>query len=59
MPQERLNQVSERSKNLKSVLKVPFVMLIFLASILSGTSILLLKIADTIVQMGDFGTYWY
>lgn len=34
-------------------------MLIFLASILSGTSILLLKIADTIVQMGDFGTYWF
>ena len=59
MPQERLNQVSERTKNLKAVLKVPFVMLIFLASILSGTSILLLKIADTIVQMGDFGTYWY
>ena len=59
MPQERLNQVSERTKNLKTVLKVPFVMLIFLASILSGTSILLLKIADTIVQMGDFGTYWF
>ena len=34
------------------------VMNIFLASIVSGTSILLLKIADTIVQMGDFGTYW-
>lgn len=34
------------------------VMLIFLASIVSGTSILLLKIADTIIQMGDFGTYW-
>ena len=34
-------------------------MLIFLASIVSGTSILLLKIADTIVQMGDFGTYWF
>ena len=59
MPQERLNQISERTKNLKMFLKVPFVMLIFLASILSGTSILLLKIADTIVQMGDFGTYWF
>jgi len=38
---------------------MPMVMLIFLASIVSGTSILLLKILDTIVQMGDFATYWY
>ena len=59
MPHERLIEVSERSRNLKWFLKVPMVMLIFLASIVSGTSILLLKIADTIVQMGDFGTYWY
>ena len=59
MPQDRLAQVSERSKNLKWTLKLPMIMLIFLASIVSGTSILLLKIADTIVQMGDFGTYWF
>ena len=59
MPQERLNQISERTKNLKMYLKVPFVMLIFLASILSGTSILLLKILDTIVQFGDFKAYWF
>ena len=34
------------------------VMLIFLASIVSGTSVLLLKIADTIIQMGDFASLW-
>ena len=58
MPQERILEVSERSKHLKWFLKFPMVMLIFVASIVSGTSILLLKITDTIVQMGDFGTYW-
>ena len=49
MPQERVVQVSERSKNIKFFLKMPMVMLIFLASIVSGTSVLLLKIADTII----------
>ena len=38
---------------------MPMVMLIFLAAIVSGTSILLLKIVDTIVQKGDFGSYWH
>jgi len=59
MPYDRVIQVSERSTKLKWFLKMPMVMLIFLASIVSGTSILLLKILDTIVQMGDFATYWY
>ena len=58
MPQERILQISERSKHIKWFLKFPMVMLIFLASVVSGTSVLLLKIADTIIQMGDFGTYW-
>lgn len=43
---------------LKSLVKVPMVMLIFLAAIVSGTSVLLLKIADTIIQMGDFASLW-
>ena len=34
------------------------VMLIILAAIVSGTSVLLLKIADTIVQMGEFANLW-
>ena len=59
MDREQLNQVSERSMGLKWCLKVPMVMLIFLAAIISGTSILLLKIVDTIVQKGDFGSYWH
>jgi len=49
MPKERLEKISERSMNLKYLLKVPMVMLIFLAAIVSGTSVLLLKIVDSIV----------
>ena len=58
MPKERIAQVSERSLNLKWFLKFPMVMLIFLAAIVSGTSVLLLKIVDTIIQKGDFGSLW-
>ena len=58
MPRERLLEVSERSTSLKWCLKIPMVMLIFLAAIVSGTSILLLKIVDTIIQKGDFGALW-
>ena len=58
MDQDQLTLISERSLTLKWCIKVPMVMLIFLAAIVSGTSILLLKILDTMIQMGDFGFYW-
>jgi len=59
MDYARLNEVSERSKTLKWGLKIPMVMLIGLAAMVSGTSVLLMKIVDTMVQFGDFADYWY
>ena len=53
MPKEQLEEVSSRSHSLQYLLKVPMIMLIFLAAITSGTSVLLLKISDTILQKGE------
>jgi hypothetical protein len=59
MDYTRLAEVSERSKTLKWGLKIPMIMLILLAAVVSGTSVLLMKIVDTMVQQGDFADYWY
>ena len=52
MKTDKLEKISSRSQNLRFLVKVPMVMLILLAAVTSGTSVLLLKISDTIVQKG-------
>ena len=49
MSRERVQEVSERSLTLKWCVKVPMILLIMLAGLVSGTSVLLLKVGDTIV----------
>lgn len=45
----KLNQVSARSKTLQYLVKVPMVFLVASAATVSGCSVLLLKIVDTIL----------
>ena len=40
------------------MIKLPMLCLIATSSLISGVSILLLKIVDTIMQKGDFDEYW-
>ena len=54
MEPSKLTKVSYRSKMLQHVVKVPMVLLILSAAFISGCSVLLLKIVDTILQMGDW-----
>ena len=49
MDYEKMAEVSERSITLKWLLKVPMILLIFTASLVSGASMLLLKVVDTII----------
>ena len=49
MPEEKLIKISERSASLKPYLKFPMVILIANAGVISGTSMLMLKVTDTIV----------
>ena len=59
MHQDKLNEVSQRSSSLNYMLKLPMLCLIAAAALISGTSILLMKIVDTILQFGDFEAYWH
>ena len=58
MSKERIGEVSERSLTLKWCLKLPMLFLIMLAGLVSGTSVLLLKVGDTILQHRDFSEHW-
>ncbi len=58
MPEEKLMKISERSAGLKPYLKFPMVILIANAGVISGTSMLMLKVTDTIVQMGSTMDHW-
>ena len=49
LPEEKLMKISERSASLKPYLKLPMVILIANAGVISGTSMLMLKVTDTIV----------
>ena len=49
MDYDKMAEVSERSIRLKWLLKVPMILLIFTASLVSGASMLLLKVVDTII----------
>lgn len=51
-------KISERSRTLQYAIKMPMICLVATASLVSGTSILLLKIVDTIVTWGDFQAHW-
>ena len=58
LSKERIAEVSERSLTTKWFLKVPMLLLISLAGLVSGTSVLLLKVGDTILQHRDFSEHW-
>lgn len=58
MTPERLTKASERSLTLHYVIKMPMICLMVTAALVSGTSILLLKIVDTIITWGDFTAHW-
>mmetsp|Transcript_22543 Transcript_22543/g.27869 ORF Transcript_22543/g.27869 Transcript_22543/m.27869 type:complete len:93 (-) Transcript_22543:361-639(-) len=58
MPVERVKEVSERSQTLHYFLKLPMLVLVSAATWTSGASILLLKVADTVLQKGEFEQHW-
>ena len=58
MTPERVAQVSERSMTLKLFIKALMVMLIWIASLVSGTSIFLLKVIEEVLVDGGWHDNW-
>ena len=58
METEHVQKVSERSVTLSKWIKEPMILLTMSAVITNSASIALIKASDTILQEGNFSSYW-